>query len=173
MQRMTDALSRMLNDPSTRLAMRTLGDREVAATRNYQRSQSEQQIEEGDEMPSDSNNNSEVEVEPETNPDRREDEQMRDNEEIQEAHEPVEGMDESGTGSIKQVPDITVEHCSQSLATNNNVLELSSHEDKTVESNIKTENKSDKEQKVVDVSAPKNIAEQLESLEKCPVDKTG
>ena len=38
MQRMTDALSRMLNDPSTRRAMRTLGDREVAATRNYQRS---------------------------------------------------------------------------------------------------------------------------------------
>jgi hypothetical protein len=31
MQRMTDALSRMLNDPSTRLAMRTLSERESAA----------------------------------------------------------------------------------------------------------------------------------------------
>ena len=30
MQRMTDALSRMLNDPSTRLAMRTLSERETA-----------------------------------------------------------------------------------------------------------------------------------------------
>ena len=30
MQRMTDALSRMLNDPSTRLAMRTLSEREAS-----------------------------------------------------------------------------------------------------------------------------------------------
>ena len=37
MQRMTDALSRMLNDPSTRLAMRSLGERETLATRQYQR----------------------------------------------------------------------------------------------------------------------------------------
>lgn len=33
MQRMTDALSRMLNDPSTRMAMRSLSDRDRAATR--------------------------------------------------------------------------------------------------------------------------------------------
>ena len=31
MQRMTDALSRMLNDPSTRLAMRTLSEREASS----------------------------------------------------------------------------------------------------------------------------------------------
>ena len=173
MQRMTDALSRMLNDPSTRLAMRTLGDREASATRNYERSQSEQQIDEGEEITSDTNNNPTEEVQSEINPDRREDEQMHENDASEETHEPVEGMEESGTGSVKQIPDITVEHCSQNIAIDQKQIDLSSHEAKDDTSNIETENNSDKEQKVLGASAIQKPIEQLELSEKCSDDKTG
>ena len=168
MQRMTDALSRMLNDPSTRLAMRTLGDREASA---IQRSQFT--TDEGEEITSDTNNNPTEEVQPEINPDRTDDEQMHDNDASKETHRSMEGMDESAAGSLKQVPDITVEHCSQTMATDHKELDLSSHEDKNDTSNIETENKSDNEQTVLGASAPENINEQSELSEKCSVDKTG
>ena len=180
MQRMTDALSRMLNDPSTRLAMRTLGDREeemrsLAANRSYQRSESEQQMDEGEDVPSDStNNNPTEEIQPEINPDGREDEQIHENDATEETNETVEAMEQPGTGNIKQVPDITVEHCSQSMAPDQKELDSSSHEDKNDTSSIETENKSGKEQKVLGASAyVQNINQQLGLLEKCSVDKSG
>jgi len=66
MQRMTEALSRMLNDPSTRLAMRNINDRrEVAATRiqrlqrhRRQQRQQQQQRQEEEQLPADESSTS-------------------------------------------------------------------------------------------------------------------
>ena len=129
MQRMTDALSRMLNDPSTRLAMRTLGDRENAATRNYQRSQSEQQIDEDDELQSNTNTPPEV-VAPEINRSSVEHDNQTHDDEVGEKAQPTSlTTDESMSENAKCVPDITIESCSQNVVTDDEDLEPSSHKD--------------------------------------------
>ena len=116
MQRMTDALSRMLNDPSTRRAMRTLGDREVAATRNYQRSQTNQQLEEGDE-PNLSDDASE-----DVRTDRHQvttEPGIEDNiaHTTSDENKASQEMDESTTEAVQTVPDITIQGCCQNMDT--------------------------------------------------------
>ena len=153
MQRMTDALSRMLNDPSTRLAMRTLGDREIAATRNYQRSQSEQQIDEDDEIQSNDNSPPEA-VESEINRNTTEnDNQMHVNEGSEEAEPTSLAIDESLSENVKCVPDITIESCRQNVVTDKEDPEMPSH--KYLNEKIKD----DKEPCVLDSSSLESLIE--------------
>ena len=124
MQRMTDALSRMLNDPSTRRAMRTLGDREDTATR--ERAQSDVQLEEDEEEPIDNDDTSESVI----NPERIE--STSDNNNSQTSNEEAktnQEMDESISEASKKVPDITIQGCSQNMDTNTTDNNISSHKD--------------------------------------------
>ena len=118
MQRMTDALSRMLNDPSTRLAMRTLGEREgemrdFVASGNNQTSESQQPVNVDDENQS-NNNQSQNEVEPNTDlssPRNTNEGDVREEDEME--CQPSLTMDQSVPDSAKLVPDITIEDCNQ------------------------------------------------------------
>ena len=118
MQRMTDALSRMLNDPSTRLAMRTLGEREgemrdFVASGNNQSSESQNVVNVDDENHS-NNNQSQHEVEPNADPispHNTNEEDVR--EEVEMESQPSLAMDQSVPDSAKLVPDITIEDCNQ------------------------------------------------------------
>ena len=119
MQRMTDALSRMLNDPSTRLAMRTLGEREgemrdFVASGNNQSSESQQQPVNVDDENQSNNNQSQNEVERNTDPSSPQntnEENVREEDEME--SQPILTMDQSVTDSAKLVPDITIEDCNQ------------------------------------------------------------
>ena len=115
---MTDDLSRMLNDPSTRLAMRTLGEREgemrdFVASGNNQTSETQPPVNVDNENQS-NNNQSQNEVEPNTDPSspqntNEENVLERDDMESQ----PILTMDHSVPDSAKLLPDITVEDCNQ------------------------------------------------------------
>ena len=119
MQRMTDALSRMLNDPSTRLAMRTLGEREgemrdFVASGNNQTSESQQQPVNVDDENQSNNNQSHNEVEQNTNPispQNTNEGNVREEDEMD--SQPILTMDQSVPDSAKLVPDITIEDCNQ------------------------------------------------------------
>ena len=118
MQRMTDALSRMLNDPSTRLAMRTLGEREgemrdFVASGNNQSSESQNVVNVDDENHS-NNIQSQHEVEPNAHPispHNTNEEDVREEDEMK--SQPILAMDQSVPDSAKLVPDITIEDCNQ------------------------------------------------------------
>ena len=118
MQRMTDALSRMLNDPSTRLAMRTLGEREgemrdFVASGNNQSSESQNPVNAEDENQT-NNNQSQNEVESNINPSSSQntnEEDVREEDEMD--SQPISTMDQSVPDSAKLVPDITIEDCNQ------------------------------------------------------------
>ena len=118
MQRMTDALSRMLNDPSTRLAMRTLGEREgemrdFVASGNNQSSESQNVVNVDDENHS-NKNQSQNEVEPNTDPRSPQNTNERDvREEDEMESQPSLATDQSVPDSAKLVPDITIEDCNQ------------------------------------------------------------
>ena len=118
MQRMTDALSRMLNDPSTRLAMRTLGEREgemrdFVASGNNQSSESQQPVNVDDENQS-NNNESQNEVDPNTHPSSPQNTNEGDiHEEVEMESQPILTMEQSVPDSAKLVPDITIEDCNQ------------------------------------------------------------
>ena len=119
MQRMTDALSRMLNDPSTRLAMRTLGEREgemrdFVASGNNQSSESQQQPVNADDENHSNNNQSQHEVEPNADPRSPQNTNDRDvREEDEMESQPSLATDQSVPDSAKLVPDITIEDCNQ------------------------------------------------------------
>lgn len=161
MQRMTDALSRMLNDPSTRLAMRTLSDREVAATRNYQRSQSEQQIDEGEEIPS-NNNSPAPELNVEDNTVRIEDDNHTNEVENTEGSEAATEISLSNT--VKSVPNIIIERCSQNVSTDYHERTSSSKDYQTEKSEIevKTRKTDDDELRDFDSNAVKETNEKSE-----------
>ena len=118
MQRMTDALSRMLNDPSTRLAMRTLGEREgemrdFVASGNNQSSESQNVVNVDDENHS-NNIQSQHEVEPNADPispHNTNEEDVREEDEME--SQPSLATDQSLPDSAKLVPDITIEDCNQ------------------------------------------------------------
>ena len=118
MQRMTDALSRMLNDPSTRLAMRTLGEREgemrdFVASGNNQTSETQQPVNVDNENQS-NNNQSQNEVEPNTDPSSPQntnEANVLEGDDME--SQPILTMEHSVPDSAKLVPDITVEDCNQ------------------------------------------------------------
>ena len=136
MQRMTDALSRMLNDPSTRRAMRTLGDREVAATRNQQRSQSEQQVEEGEEDAL--SDNEQEEVRTEMNHDVEDSGDDTGNAQTNNNENDTD-LERGESEAINNVPDITIQGCSQNMDTGTKEENTSSH----INSNIKEHTETD------------------------------
>ena len=107
MQRMTDALSRMLNDPSTRLAMRTLGDPEVAATR--ERTYRERLL--GEDNLQSNDENTTGEVEPEVNSDTTGTGQTDDNQAVEAVQSTSRVLDDSMSENISDVPDITINNC--------------------------------------------------------------
>ena len=107
MQRMTDALSRMLNDPSTRLAMRTLGDPEVAATR--ERTYRERLL--GEDNLQSNNGNATGEVESEVTSDAVATRQTDQNQAVEAVQSASRVLDESMSENISNVPDITINNC--------------------------------------------------------------
>lgn len=123
MQRMTDALSRMLNDPSTRLAMRTLGEREVAATRQNQRSQ--EQIDEDVELQDNRDREAGDGLESETSFNTTEDDQTVEQEKVARSTSPK--RDSPIPETNKGVPDITIDGCSQNVVTDDEEPEVTSH----------------------------------------------
>ena len=130
---MTDALSRMLNDPSTRLAMRTLGEREgemrdFVASGNNQTSESQQQPVDADDENQSNNNQSQNEVEQNTDPSSPQNTNEGDvREEDEMESQPILTMDQSVPDSVKLVPDITIEDCNQGHVQLHEESEASSH----------------------------------------------
>ena len=143
MQRMTDALSRMLNDPSTRLAMRTLGEREgemrdFVASGNNQSSESQNVVNVDDENHS-NNNQSQHEVEPNADPispHNTNEEDVREEDEME--SQPSLATDQSLPDSAKLVPDITIEDCNQGHLQLHEESEASSHPCKQKEKTFET-----------------------------------